>query len=411
MSGILAQLGVVDEVQTTPAMSSIAPSAGPPTIFTITFASAHGLQPQDTITISGATPSAYNGTWTVFTAPTATTVTVVTTSLLAANTIVGTYSAGIYARGGTVTRFYDITPPETMKLQSPRIESAGLRFNNRVQKADKWAINRTGASGGITLEVQAKGFALLLKHLMGTVAQTGPTDSAFTYTATIGAMLGKSFLMQLGKPMTQSQVPAPFTYPGCKVIDWTLACAVDGNLMLTLTLDAYDEQVNVVLATASYPTNSDILTYAGGVISIGGVGVDISSFTLKCTMGYKADRRFMRANTLQREPAEGPMRDFSFDLVAEFTDMTQYNRFAATTRAGALSTISAVFTGPTLIGATTFPSLTVNSAANSARFDSDSPTIPGPDLLPLPLSGKFFNSAGGTNDACTLIYVTADSTP
>ncbi|HEY2084890.1 MAG TPA: phage tail tube protein [Mycobacterium sp.] len=410
MSGILSQLGFCEETQTTPAISTAIASAGPPIIFTLTFASAHGLQPGDTITLTGFTPSGYNATWTIYQVPTTTTATVVTLTSLGNSTVQGTYVASIYGRGGTVDRFYDMVS-EGMKLTSPRIESAGLRANNRVQKADKWAINRTGATGPIVLEVQTKQFGRILKHLMGNIATTGPTDSVFTHTATIGAMVGKSLLAQVGKPFTQSQVVSPFTYPGVKIIDWTFSCALDGILLLTLTLDAQDEQTSVVLAAASYPTNSELLTYAGGTISIGGVAVDVSDFTLKCTMGYKADRRFIRANTLQREPAEGPMRIFDWTVMAEFTDMLQYSRFASVNRVGALATFVASFVGPSLVGAASFASMTFISGTNAARVDSDSPVVAGPDLLPLPIAGKLLNTAGGTNDALTIAYVTADSTP
>lgn len=409
MSGILGQLGIAEELQSnTPAMSSIAPSAGPPIVFTITFASAHGLLAQDTITISGATPATYNGTWTILDVPSTTTARVVTPTLLAANTVVGTYVAGIYGRGPTVTRFYDLVS-EGVELDSAPIESNGLRSGNKVLRGDKWAVNRKGAGGPIVLEVQVKQFGLILKHLMGAIATTGPTDSAFTHTATIGPMVGKSLIAQIGRAMTQSQVVQPFTYPGVKITEWELSCDVDGILILSLTVDAQDEQYTVLLAAASYPSSSDLLTFAGGVVNIGGAAVDVSKFSLKCNMGYKSDRRFLRGSTLQREPAEGPMREFTFDLTAEFTDMTQYNRYASATRAGRLAALSAVFTGPTLIGAATFPSLTVT--APQARFDGKTPKIDGPDLIPLPLSGKLLNSPGGTNDACSLAYVTADSTP
>lgn len=408
MSGILSQVGFAEETQTTPAMSSIAPSAGPPIIFTITFGSAHGLLPGDTITIAGATPSTYNGTWTIYQTPSSTTATVVTITQLAANTVPGTYTAGIYGRGGTVDRFYDFVS-EGMQGQFGRIESAGLRANNRVEKSDKWAINKMGAGGPLVLEVQSKQFGRILKHLMGTIATTGPTDSAFTHTASIGAMLGKSLILQEGIAFTQSQVVQPMTYPGVKIVDWTLSCAVDGVLLLSLTLDAMDEQISVVLAAASYPTSSELLTFAGGIVLIGGIEFDVSTFSLKCTMGYKADRRFMRANTLQKEPAEAQMRDFSFDMTGEFTDLLQYNRFAAAKVAGALATLNVAWTAPTLIGAATFPSLTLNAPA--ARFDGNSQVVGGPDLVPLQLVGKLLNTPGGTNDACTLAYVTLDSTP
>jgi len=108
MSGTLAQLGFAEETQTTPVITTIVPAAGPPIIFTATTGSAHGLLPGDTVTISGATPSTYNGTWTIYQAPTTTTFTVVTLTLLATCSAVGTYLAGIYGRGPTVNRFYDV---------------------------------------------------------------------------------------------------------------------------------------------------------------------------------------------------------------------------------------------------------------------------------------------------------------
>src|SRR5438067_216521 len=148
MSGILTQFGFSEELQNnTPAMSSIAPAAGPPPQFTITFASAHGLQAQDTITISGATPSTYNGTWTILSVPTTTTAVVITPTQLAANTVVGTYVAGIYGRGPVVARFLDMNPGEGLQLNVGRIESDGLRAGNKVEREDKFAINRMGASG------------------------------------------------------------------------------------------------------------------------------------------------------------------------------------------------------------------------------------------------------------------------
>lgn len=413
MSGILAQLGCCKETQSTPAMSSIAPSAGPPTIFTITFASAHGLLAQDTITISGATPSTYNGTWTIFSVPSSTTATVVTPTLLAANTVVGTYVAGIYGRGGTPDRFYDVVS-EGIKGQFGRIESNSLRSNSRVQSSDRFAINKTGANGPLVLEVTAKQFGRILEQLFGAIATTGPTDTAaFTHTATIGPMLGKSLLWQIGRAFTQSQMRQPFTYPGCKVLDWTFDNSNDGVLTLTITVDAMDEQTTVVLAADSYPAagTNDLLYSTGGLVTVGGGQLDVSQISIKCDMGYAADRRFIRQNTLQREPAESAMRNFTFSLTGEFTDLTNYNRFASATRAGALAALSASWVAPTLIAGatTTFPSLTIS--APNARFDGDGPVIAGPSLLPLTLSGRLLKTPGASNDACSAVYVTADSTP
>jgi hypothetical protein len=409
VSGMLMQAGFAEELQTnSPAMSSIAPAAGPPSQFTITFASAHGLQAQDSITISGATPSTYNGTWTVFSAPTSTTVVVMTLTTLAANTVVGTYVAGIYGRGGTATRFLDAVS-EGVKLMPGRIESNGQRAGNKVARGDKWTPNRTGAQGPLVLEVQSKGFGLIWKHLMGQIAVAGPTDSAYTMTATIGAMLGKSLVTQFGRAATPSQMIYPWTYPGTKFTAWKVSWDLDGNLMLELTLDCYDEVYTVVLAVASYPANSEIFTYAGALFTIAGVPVDVKHWELSCDMGYAADRRAGRGSTLGREPVEAKSRSYSWAATAEFTDMVSYNRTASSTRAGAMAAWSMQFVAPTLIGAATYPSLMFS--APQARFDGDTPVNAGPDLLELPLNGILMNTPSGTNDALSIVYVTADSTP
>jgi hypothetical protein len=76
-------------------ISSISASG---TTATLTSATAHGLLPGASITIAGATPSAYNGTFTVLTAPSSTTLTFTTlTAPGGVATVVGTYTVNTIA--------------------------------------------------------------------------------------------------------------------------------------------------------------------------------------------------------------------------------------------------------------------------------------------------------------------------
>ena len=91
--------------------------------------------------------------------------------------------------------------------------------------------------------------------------------------------------------------------------------------------------------------------------------------------------------------------------------MTQRNRAhagsaATPTRAGALAAITAVWNGPTLLGSTLYPRLTVTIPA--ARFDEWKGATEGTDAIQQELSGVV--RFDGTNSPVTIAYNSADST-
>jgi hypothetical protein len=199
------------------------------------------------------------------------------------------------------------------------------------------------------------------------------------------------------------------TYIGCKVTSWEFDFAVGQLLTLKLNIDAMDELRNITKATASYPVNPELLSFAGATVQIAGTTWDVvTKGTLKCDMGYKADRRFARANTLQKEPAEEKFRQIDIDLEGEFDNvLTAYNRIADTTYANSVVQINLAFVGKILIGVTTFPSLTFNMSV--AELQDETPVTDGP-VIPVQ---KVKASAlyDGTNSPLTIAYVTTDATP
>ena len=258
--------------------------------------------------------------------------------------------------------------------------------------------------------MRTKGFGLLLKHMLGSIATTGPTDSTFTHTASLAAMQGLGLTYQKGVGLEQNTLVEPFTYNGGKVTKWQLECALDGILMLKVSLDGQNETQATALAVAVYPSGDELLTFVGGSITIAGAVYDvIKKITITCDNTLAADRRFLRGSALQKEQMDASWRNIDVTIESEFQSLTQYNRYAAATAAGTLAAVVATWTGPTLAGASTFPSLTVTMPA--CRFDGKTPVINGVGLLDQPLKAAVLNTAGGTNDAITLAYVTTDSTP
>lgn len=410
MSGLFAQVGWANETTTIPVSTSgtsaAASPGGHPYVNTLGFGSAHGLQAGNVIVLSGYTASAWNGTWIVATVPSATSLTFLSTGSLGSLTVHGTITGSTYGTYATPSRF-DTFLKESMQLKSGRIDSEGVGSNRRIQSSTRFVVDRQGAAGGLSLEIGSKGFGFWLKHLIGPVTTSGPTDSAYTHAAafptTLPGMLGVSFTLQ-GTVVPAGGFEMVKTYVGCKVTGWQLNFAKGKLLTIDLMIDAYDEKLNVTKATASYPASPEMLSFAGGAITLGGVTCDvIDSGSIKVDLGYDVDRRFARGNTLHKEPAESGFRTVTIDLQGEFDSVvTAYNRYAAAAAADTLAEVVLAFTGKVLIGASTYPSLTFTLA--SGRFDGETPGTDGPGLpqQKMTITGR---------SELTASYVTTDSTP
>lgn len=427
MSGLFSQVGFANETITPPASTvgtSAVASVGVGAVNTLTFGSAHGLVAGSVMVLTGFTPAGWNGTWVVYTVPSATTLTFFTPTTLATPvTVFGTISASVYgsqvssitAQAATITpapsRFTTFVK-ESLKGQFGRIESAGMGANRRYQSSTRGVIDRQGAAGDLQFELESKGFGFWLKHLVGPVVTTGPSDSAFTHTASPPTttqppgMLGTSFNFQgTVVPVAGTSSELVKTYRGCKVVSWQLDFGVGQICNLTVNIDAQDELYNIVKATASYSTTPELLSFAGGVVQIAGTTWDVVRLgSIKCDLGYNAERRFVAANTLQREPAEEKMRVVTVELDGEFDNaLTVYNKVATNTYSQTMAQLNLAFSGKILIGVTTFPSLTFNIPV--ARFDGDTPVTEGMALPTQHLTAKAMDTG------MTAAYVTTDSTP
>lgn len=420
MSGLFSQVGVAKEVRASVATTAgVGSGAAIPSIATITTASAHSLRAGDVVTIAGCTPSGYNGVWAVSTVPSTTTFTIQTgTVTLAAITVQGTVVATAFGVSTTPTRFFEFVQ-ESMKSMRKRIESKSIASGNRVMTATKFAVFEDSAAGDLTLEVTSKGFGYWLEGMLGTVASGTLTDSSYTHTATLGPLRGKSMTYQKLLPqaavsggvntVATASAGTVLTYLGCKVDKWELSNAVDGILTFKVSLIGRNEVINVPLAAASYPTGSEMLSFIGGTVTIDGTAVaSVKGITISCD-NKLATRRYVGPASLNGEPLESDLREIKWSLDMEFVDTSMLTKYQATTAAGTLASIVCRWAAPTLIGSTTYPSLTVTMP--NCRVDGETPTINGADLLQIKVEGPALNTSTTSADAITIAYVTTDSTP
>jgi hypothetical protein len=285
-----------------------------------------------------------------------------------------------------------------------RVESGGLRPGRRYRSDTRFTTYIEGASGDIELEVGSKGFGLLLKHMLGSIATTaGAVGEVNTHTATPGDLNGKSLTVQAGRPFYTGSTVQPFTYAGGKVASWELSNSNDGNLMCTLSMDFATEDTATPLAAASYPTGIETFSWVGGLVTIAGTQFDVMEAAVSGDNAINTDRRYLRNNPAKKEQVGNDYRSGEFSLTADFDSLTQRNRVASATAAGAVAQVVLSWTGKTLAGTTTFPSLTVTL---NGRFDGFEANVGGPEAITQALSGTYLGAS-----AIQIDYKTIDAAP
>jgi hypothetical protein len=317
----------------------------------------------------------------------------------------------------TVTRFLEFVPPEGLQLEYERVESEALRSANRVLRADRWAAGRKTVAGEVEFEVADKGFSMLLSACLGTIATigtpTGGTNTRDHVTVLASTGYGRSWTLQVGRPDTAGTVQ-PFTYNGCKVVEWEISNEVDGILKLNTTWDGWDEATGISLAAASYPSNQTLLHWVGGTMSVGstigtqstgGTAVDVKSVSLTGSLGLNVERYFLRgsAGTIKKEHIEAEMAEFGGEVTLEFNSLADYARFTA----GTTYSLSARWDSGTNTDSGTVGYF--EAFYPTVRFDGQTPNVTGPDILELTLPFKVLNNPG-TNSPVRFYYRTTDTT-
>ena len=312
---------------------------------------------------------------------------------IAAEVTYGTYVAP--------ARFLEVVS-ENLQLDVQRIESRGIRAGRRVLLSSQWAPGRRGAGGPVALELANVGQGLLWKHALGGVATAGPTDSAYTHTYTPGDLSALSLTVQVGKPRQDGTV-SPHSYLGCVIAGWELSCAAGEIPLWTLNMLAQDETTAQSLGAASYPAAHRPFTFVQGTLSIGGSAVDVASVTVRGENTLADDRYFIRGSGLRRIPLENGWRRYTASIVANFDNLTQYDRYRNATEAA----LSLAFVGG-LVGSSATYDLTVSG---NVRFDGTTPNLDGPELLDLPLEAVFIASGAADGSAITVTQRTSEATP
>lgn len=313
-----------------------------------------------------------------------------------------------YGTGVTVDRFFEFDS-ESIAVEVGRVESSGIRAGTRAMRSDRRVPYIMGAGGSVSFSVLSKGFGFWLAQSLGTVATTGPAETTvYTHTGTVGSLTGDFFTAQVGVPQASGATITPKTCTGGKVKSFELSCAAGEPLSFSADCDFQNIEHSTTLATASYPASTELLTFVGGSVTVGGTAVEVRSFNVKVDNGLATDRRFIRSSALKKEPVEAGHRKIDVELGLDFESTTHQDRVLAATAAGAQAAVVLTCSGLTTIGTTLKPALTITMPV--VMFDGDTPTVGGPDLVSESIKGMALQNAAG-DSPISIAYRTLDTTP
>lgn len=319
---------------------------------------------------------------------------------------IGVKAESVFNTGVTVDRFFEFNS-ESIAVEVGRVESSGIRSGTRAMRSDRRVPYIMGAGGSVEFDVLSKGFGFWLGQCLGSVS-TGSAEETvvYTHTGTVGSLTGKFFTAQVGVPQVGGGTITPKTATGGKVKSFEMSCATGEALKFSADLDFANLEHSTSLATASYPTSTELLTFIGGALTVGGTAVNINKFSVKVDNGLKTDRRYIIASATKKEPVEAGHRKIDVELGLDFEGLTHQNRVLSATAAGAQAAVVLTCAGLTTIGSTLKPTVTITIPV--VMFDGDTPTVGGPDVVGETVKGMgLFN---GTDSPITIAYKTLDAT-
>ena len=304
-----------------------------------------------------------------------------------------------YGTAVTVDRFVEFNS-ESLKTELSQVTSMGLG-RGRFQRSGRQKTVIKGASGSVELDLMTKGHGVLLKHCLGSYANTSVAGSErkALITPDAAGLAGLSLTTQVGRPSVDG-TSRPFTFEGGKVKSWELKNSVDDKVVLAMALDYETVVTGTALATASYASGAEIFVFSECAATLAGSSIALRGFSIKGDNGLDVERRAL-GNTKKQPIAAGPAT-ITGSLDFEFEGLTRYGQLVAGTE---VQNLILTFTTPTTIagGGPALFKVTIPLL----YFTGDSPAVGGPEIIREPMA--FTAVDDGTNAVITFEQRTLDT--
>lgn len=295
---------------------------------------------------------------------------------------------------------------ESLSLEVPRMEAAGIGDGQLVQRSDQWTTGRRTVSGDISTEMTNLGLVGIFGDMLGDAGKVAD-GTGWHHTFKVGGLAGTSRTFQFDKPDTNIGLNS-FAYVGCKIVGWEIAQSGDGYAVLTLTIDAQDEDTAQAAIAVSPPAAFELFSWKTLAVTVDGSPFNVTECSLSGTNPMKTDRYFLAGSDLKAEPLENAKRTFEGSLSGEFESMDAYNRFVNADPGDPASMVDIVFTWTCVATYETGKPYKLVATYSAARFDGTTPNIGGPDVLSVEL--PFVGLDNGTDEPFQLELYTDEAT-
>lgn len=247
----------------------------------------------------------------------------------------------------TVTKFVEFNS-ETLDWTTDIVQGRGLHASGQYDRSSRYARTTKSVAGDVNLNLVNKGLGVLLKNMLGSTATPIQiaASTAYKQTHNPGALDGLGLSMQKGTPEPASGTVKAYTYNGCKVSNWTVACNTGEIATLSLGIDAWNEDDVTALATASYATGVNEFNFTNWTVKLGGTpsiasgitsiagGSTVSglkSFEVTGTNPVAADRFFLGSAGVKANQLENGFRAVTGKFSGEFNKTVLYDVMKAGT--------------------------------------------------------------------------------
>ena len=330
----------------------------------------------------------------------------------------GLVKESTYGTPVTVANFYELVD-ESLDWSPTFAQGAGLRVGNRAPRADRRTLVKQEVGGDFTVEVISKSLGKLFEAAttqagVSTLIAGSAYQQNFTVTSTDYL---NSYTIQKGIPPLGGGASNPHTFNGmvCSGFEFTQGNGAIPTVKFSWMGKGYDTSTS--LAVASYPTTTQISSFTGATLTVGGsvtaatttalatggtASVDVREFSLKFdnnldTNGFNLGGGGSRS----RKPAVG-LRTITGSMTAEWDAVTLRDLYLNQTDTPLVYTVA----GSTLISGSAFP--TVQFHLPDVRFEGEIPKANAGDVITQKIDFTVLDN--GTLSPMIVSIVTAETT-
>lgn len=272
------------------------------------------------------------------------------------------------------------------------LETASL--NESFQDSDDIAAGRVSVGGEISTELRySDEVGTLMRHVLGSAATTGPTESVvYTHTIKLADTQPVGISLEVDADVKGKLIA------GGKINSMTLAGEADGFMTMSLGIVGKDMTLITPTTGITLPVES-LIAFPAIAVTYAGSPILCDSFSIQLNNNLITERYKLNSQTII-EPLRGGKPEITGSFTLDFATDTQFAAFVAQTKSALVVTATgAVITGTTPYSLTiTLPQIVLTSAT---------PMVSDAGLIKVECSFKAFATDTNTREMTIVLVNTA----